>query len=168
MSEEAAIRGLVEVVLPVIADLRRAGYFNAAERALMPGQTLTLAWWKPLRRTLWKKNNRFWPLIIEDMRHIRAQKYFIAHGANKLVDNMTKGDLKSLKRFVSNNWGMSQRDCIKALEKDFMCSPARARRIIHTERHTAQGGSDLEYELERGVVEYKTWDSAKDGVVRDL
>ncbi|MHC1593953.1 MAG: phage minor head protein [Methanotrichaceae archaeon] len=167
MSEERAVKGLLEVVIPVIKELRAVDYFDAAEAALKDDQHLSIAFWKPMRRTLLRKNAKFWPLIIEDMRHDRAKKYFINHGANKLVGNMTNSDIKFLKRFVRDNWGTPPRECVKKLQESYLCSPARAKRIIRTERHTAQGGSDLERELERGVTEFKTWSCVSDGASRD-
>lgn len=169
MIEEEGLEVLASVVAPLIALTRKTGYFETAQREANkdPMTYLTYAgFWRPTRRLLAKKNARFWPLMIEEMRHVRSRKYFEAHGMNRLVGQMTNSDIRFLKKFLTNNFGIYEKEAARKLKDSYICSPARIKRIVRTENHRCRNGGDLEYELEKGVVKYKIWHCVSDPASR--
>lgn len=159
MIEEEGVLVLRGAILPIMAFLRKVGYFEEAKRAATSSPTgqayVTYGYWKPLRRELARKNARFWPLVVEELPHERAKEYFVAHGMDRLVGQMTDTDIKFLKRFMASNW-VPEDKAARMLKDSAICSPARIKRIVRTERTRARNGSALETAVEKGYTT-KTW-----------
>lgn len=169
MIEDEGLEVLASVVAPIISLMRRTGYFDLRAEAsrLGPNYFVTLATFeKPARRLLAKKNARFWPLLIDELPHESARKYFRAHGMNRLVGQMTDSDMRFIKKFVLQNWPIEAKEAARKLKNSYICSPARIKRIIRTERIIALNGSKLENELGKGRYKYKIWCCVSDGASR--
>lgn len=173
MIEEEGVLVLREAILPIVGFLREAGYFEslAAAKALANSSPtgrayVTIGFWKPLKRELARKNAQFWPLVVEELPHERAKRYFVAHGMNRLVGQMTDTDIKFLKRFMANNW-VKEDEAARRLKDSAICSPSRIKRIVRTERTRARNGSALETAIEKGYT-HKTWWCAGDERSRSL
>ncbi len=166
------LRGAVPLYMTFLA---RIGYFDAGsleEAKALAGTSptgtayVTYGFWQPLRRELARKNAKFWPLVVEELPHEQAKKYFLAHGlSDRLITDMTATDLNFLKRFMATHW-VPEVQAEKMLRESAICAPSRVKRIVRTEMTKARNGSDLERGIETGAT-HKTWICMGDERSRD-